>query len=150
MANIGGSNAGAGFVGGQQPVQMNGMPQQAAPPLTPTSYTLMIVNRYDEAAMAWVPPGYTTIFVNFNDRQMYVKKNDNGIPSQLRVFDFTERVMPPQQTNQNGVTREEFDEFKATLLAAINSAKQQNEDSYESETPHRDYPSKRYPKGGKR
>lgn len=150
MANIAGPNGGAGFVGGQQPVQMNGMNQQMSPMLTPTSYTLMIVNRYDEAANAWVPPGYTTIFVNFNDHQMYVKKNDNGIPSQVRVFDFTERIVQPQQTNQNGVTREEFDEFKATLLAAINSAKQQNEDSYESETQHRDYPNKRYQKGGKR
>lgn len=151
MANIAGPNGGVGFVGGQQPVQMNGMNQQMSPMLTPTSYTLMIVNRYDEAANAWVPPGYTTIFVNFNDHQMYVKKNDNGIPSQVRVFDFTERIIQPQQTNQNGVTREEFDEFKNTLLAAITQAQQVPQVTRElDEPPRQEYQKKGYSKGGKR
>ena len=108
----------------QTPVNQQFM-QQNSPPLTPTSYTLIIVNRYEEAANAWVPPGYTTIFVNFNDSQMYVKKNEpNGIPSQMRIFDFTERIQQAPQTNQNGVSREEFEDFKNTLLAAITQAQQ--------------------------
>lgn len=146
---------GNGFVMNAQQTNTNqSMMQQPTPPLTQTNYTLIIVNRYEEAAGAWVPPGYTTIFVNFNDCQMYVKKNEaNGIPSQMRVFDFTERIQQPPQTNQNGVSREEFEEFKNTLLAAITQAQQgpQTTEPRPIEPPQQKEPYKRgYSKGGKR
>lgn len=138
---------GNGFVMGQPQAPQT---QQPGPPLTQTNYTLIIVNRYEEAAGAWVPPGYTTVFVNFNDNQMYVKKNEaNGIPSQMRVFDFTERVQQPIQPIQNGVSREEFEDFKNTLLAAITSAHGVSKDVLEQPS-QQEYPKKGYSKGGKR
>lgn len=135
----------------QTPVNQQFM-QQNNPPLTPTSYTLIIVNRYEEAANAWVPPGYTTIFVNFNDSQMYVKKNEpNGIPSQMRIFDFTERIQQPTQPNQNGVSREEFEDFKNTLLAAITQAQQVPQAPRELDDPPVQKNQKNgYSKGGRR
>lgn len=145
---LGGGN---GFMMNAQQTAVNQM-QQNNPLLTQTNYTLIIVNRYEEAAGAWVPPGYTTIFVNFNDNQMYVKKNEaNGIPSQMRIFDFTERVQQQIQPIQNGVSREEFEDFKNTLLAAITQAQQVPQAPRELDVPPQpEYQKKGYSKGGKR
>lgn len=127
MANLyNGYNYGMnnGYMGAQTPV---GQPVSQTVPTpqipTPSACTMQVVNRYEEAVNSWVPPGYTTFFINFNDMQMYIKQNDSSnIPSPIRIFDLSERTKVVEQTNQqnqNVVTREEFEDLKNTILAAL-------------------------------
>lgn len=65
-----------------------------------------------------VAAGNTVMLMDFNSNKFWLKATDtNGMPQQLRTFEFKEQVTPQQ--NQNGtqqiVTREEFNSLSEKL-----------------------------------
>lgn len=117
----------------QQPVQQQ-MPQlppaqmQAMPQQTPEPQKNMIFDwvQGPEAASAYyVAPGHGALLMDINRRTFYLtSRGADGIPQQMRIFDYVQRVEPasqPQQAQQapqalpateprqDYVTRDEFD-----------------------------------------
>ena len=99
--------------------------------------TVMITNTVDEALKLWVPHGYTTFFMVFNEGMMVMRSTDlRGFPSQPRFFELTEKFQygQPQQIQQPAVnqqsptidssqfaTKAEFDELKALIIQSMNN-----------------------------
>ena len=94
----------------------------------------------------WIPPGYTTFFFNFDAMELYIRKKEmNGMVGPTRVIEMKDRVTQPTSPQTDAVTRQEFEDLKATILAAINSA--QSSDSA-PEKEERSYKPRQ--KGGRR
>lgn len=109
--------------------------------------TMMFVNSREEIEGMWIPNGYTTFFFNFNAMELYIRKKEiNGIIGPTRIIEMKDKVVQPQLPQTDTVTRAEFDEFKATLLSAINNAQANREEQPERE----ERPYKPRQKGGNR
>lgn len=112
-----------------------------------TPCTMMFVNSYEEIEGMWIPNGYTTFFFNFNAMELYIRKKEpNGMIGPVRVIEMRDKIPQQQLPQTDTVTRAEFDEFKATLLSAINNAQANREEQPERE--ERPYKSRQ--KGGNR
>lgn len=75
----------------------------------------------------WIPPGYTTFFFNFDAMELYIRKKEmNGMVGPTRVIEMKDRATQPASPQTDVVTRQEFEDLKATILAAINSAQSSN------------------------
>lgn len=99
--------------------------------------TVMITNTVDEALKLWVPHGYTTFFMVFNEGMMVMRSTDlRGFPSQPRFFELNEKFqyaqpqqMPqtvnnqqsPQNDGSQFVTKAEIDELKALIIQSMNN-----------------------------
>ena len=95
----------------------------------------------------WIPNGYTTFFFNFNAMELYIRKKEpNGMIGPVRVIEMRDKIPQQQLPQTDTVTRAEFDEFKATLLSAINNAQANREEQPERE----ERPYKPRQKGGNR
>lgn len=94
------------------------------PPVQQNTNSVMVVFVEGEAGARSYPvaAGNTVMLMDFNSNKFWLKATDsNGMPQQLRTFEFKE-VVPPQQ-NQNGtnsVTREEFNALTEKLDKLIN------------------------------
>lgn len=92
----------------------NGMPMQQQPALSVVMIT-------DQQSVDWYPvaTNNTVFLIDFNNNKFYIKsKNEMGIQQPIRAFSFNEIVQQmPQQvaTNQQMVSREEFEELKKML-----------------------------------
>lgn len=81
----------------------------------------------ESGAKAWiVGRGETAILMDSENQCFYIKSADaSGMPMPLRVFDYTERTSNSAQasnsaliqSNDNFITRKEFDELKAKYEA---------------------------------
>lgn len=112
-----------------------------------TPCTMMFVNSYEEIEGMWIPNGYTTFFFNFNAMELYIRKKEpNGMIGPVRVIEMRDKIPQQQLPQTDTVTRAEFDEFKATLLSAINNAQANREEQPERE----ERPYKPRPKNGGR
>lgn len=112
-----------------------------------TPCTMMFVNSYEEIEGMWIPNGYTTFFFNFNAMELYIRKKEpNGMIGPVRVIEMRDKIPQQQLPQTDTVTRAEFDEFKATLLSAINNAQANREEQPERE----ERPYKPRQKGGNR
>lgn len=99
-----------------------------------TPCTMMFVNSYEEIEGMWIPNGYTTFFFNFNAMELYIRKKEpNGMIGPVRVIEMRDKIPQQQLPQTDTVTRAEFDEFKATLLSAINNAQANRENEPERE-----------------
>lgn len=99
-----------------------------------TPCTMMFVNSYEEIEGMWIPNGYTTFFFNFNAMELYIRKKEpNGMIGPVRVIEMRDKIPQQQLPQTDTVTRAEFDEFKATLLSAINNAQANRENETERE-----------------
>jgi hypothetical protein len=99
-----------------------------------TPCTMMFVNSYEEIEGMWIPNGYTTFFFNFNAMELYIRKKEpNGMIGPVRVIEMRDKIPQQQLPQTDTVTRAEFDEFKATLLSAINNAQANHENEPERE-----------------
>lgn len=68
-----------------------------------------------------VSPGQTVLLMDSESNVFYIKSSDNsGMPMPLRVFDYKERITQKPETNQNYITREEFEK----RLAEVTNGKQ--------------------------
>jgi hypothetical protein len=85
-----------------------------------------------------VAPGNTVMLLDAENSVFYLKSADaSGMPLPLRIFDYKERSVMPQQVAGGSVgaeqisldrfvTREEFDELKASLASQPTSKKTKN------------------------
>lgn len=97
--------------------------------------TVILANNSDEALRQWVPNGCTTFFMVFTENRMILRSTDyRGVPSQPRFFTLTEETFNQQnvpQTIQNGdsnyVSKAEFDELKALIIASMNNPQSNNQ-----------------------
>lgn len=116
----------------QQPVQQQ-MPQlppaqmQTAPPVPEPQKNMIFdwVQGPEAASAYYVAPGHGALLMDINRRTFYLtSRGADGIPQQMRIFDYVQRVEPasqPQQAQQapqalpaaeprqDYVTRDEFD-----------------------------------------
>ena len=96
--------------------------------------TMMFVNSREEIEGMWIPNGYTTFFFNFNAMELYIRKKEiNGIIGPTRIIEMKDKIVQPQIPVSDVITRAEFEEFKATLLDAINNAQSNHEPEPEYE-----------------
>lgn len=110
------------------PVYMN--PQNYLYPQTPTqpqvqtpqSSGIVWVQGEAGAKSYLVGAGQSVLLMDSESSSFYIKSTDaSGMPLPLRVFDYTERVQTPKAVGASEisadkfVTREEFDELKASL-----------------------------------
>ena len=81
-----------------------------------------------------VAPGQSILLMDSEDSVFYIKSTDqSGMPSPLRIFDYTERKNNAAINNniatQNEVdyiSRSEFDAFKSEIQSVIKQSKQNN------------------------
>lgn len=82
----------------------------------------------ENAAKAYpVAAGQSALLMDSENSVFYIKSTDqSGMPQQLRIFDYKERILgdktPPQtilETKNNYVSREEFDKFKVEIKDEI-------------------------------
>ena len=107
--------------------------------------TMMFVNSREDVDGMWIPNGYTTFFFNFNAMELYIRKKEiNGMIGPTRIIEMKDKVVQNQMPQSDVITRSEFEEFKATLLAAINNA----QPAPQSESEERSYKPRQ--KGGNR
>ena len=63
-----------------------------------------------------ITPNSTVMLMDSEQDRFYIKSADaSGMPSPLRVFEYTEITSAPSAPVATYVTREEFDEFKASI-----------------------------------
>ena len=100
-------------------------PYQAAmqppQPVQPAQQTGVNWVQGEAAARSWmVAPNTTVLLMDSEAERFYLKSSDaSGMPLPLRIFEYKERTGEPRQNpieKGNYVTREEFEEFKDTLL----------------------------------
>lgn len=97
--------------------------------------TVILANNSDEALRQWVPNGCTTFFMVFTENRMILRSTDyRGVPSQPRFFTLTEETFNQRnvpQSIQNGdsnyVSKAEFDELKALIIASMNNPQSNNQ-----------------------
>lgn len=102
------------------PTQPPAVPQ-ASPVPQPTGGSMIWVQGESGAKSFITPPNTTVLLMNSEADQFFIKSVDaSGMPSPLRVFNYTEVTSTPNVTY---VTREEFDEFKASMSKPSRKAK---------------------------
>ena len=89
---------------------------------TPQSSGMVWVQGEAGAKSYLVGAGQSVLLMDSESSSFYIKSTDaSGMPLPLRVFDYTERVQTPKAVGASEisadkfVTREEFDELKASL-----------------------------------
>ena len=108
---------------------------QYYPGMQPVQYPVQTQNNSgiiwvqgENAAKAYpVAVGQSALLMDSENSVFYIKSTDqSGMPQQLRIFDYKERVLgdktPPQtilETKNNYVSREEFDKFKVEIKDEI-------------------------------
>ena len=92
-------------------------PAPAVQQTAPTSGAMIWVQGESGAKSYITPPNTTVLLMNSEADQFFIKSVDaSGMPSPLRVFDYTEvtsKAGPVPEVSY--VTREEFDAFKEEL-----------------------------------
>ena len=86
---------------------------------TPNSVITVFVTSEMAAQCYPVGAGNTVLLIDFDHHMFWIKSTDsNCVPAAMRTFDFSEKLAgqpaeTPQDGNNNGVTRDEFNELKA-------------------------------------
>ena len=117
----------------QNPVTSQPMPSQTQP-----SNSLIWVQGEAGAKSYLVAPNATVMLMDSEGERFYLKSADaSGMPLPLRIFDYKERSVMPQQVAGGSVvaeqfnpdrfvTREEFDELKASIASQPTTKKTKN------------------------
>ena len=117
----------------QNPVTSQPMPSQTQP-----ANSLIWVQGEAGAKSYLVAPNATVMLMDSESERFYLKSADaSGMPLPLRIFDYKERSVMPQQVAGGSVgaeqfnpdrfvTREEFDELKASIASQPTSKKAKN------------------------
>ena len=119
----------------QNAVTQPSMPSQ---PMQQQSSQIIWVSGEAGAKSYLVAPGNTVMLLDAENSVFYLKSADaSGMPLPLRIFDYKERSVMPQQVVGGSVsaeqfnpdrfvTREEFDELKASIASQPASKKNKN------------------------
>ena len=119
----------------QNAVSQPSMPQQ---PMQQQSSQIIWVSGEAGAKSYLVAPGNTVMLLDAENSVFYLKSADaSGMPLPLRIFDYKERSVMPQQVVGGSVsaeqfnpdrfvTREEFDELKASIASQPTPKKNKN------------------------
>lgn len=119
----------------QNAVVQPSMPSQ---PMQQQSSQIIWVSGEAGAKSYLVAPGNTVMLLDAENSVFYLKSADaSGMPLPLRIFDYKERSVMPQQVVGGSVsaeqfnpdrfvTREEFDELKASIASQPASKKNKN------------------------
>lgn len=119
----------------QSAVTQPSMPSQ---PIQQQSSQIIWVSGEAGAKSYLVAPGNTVMLLDAENSVFYLKSADaSGMPLPLRIFDYKERSVMPQQVVGGSVsaeqfnpdrfvTREEFDELKASIASQPASKKNKN------------------------
>ena len=113
-------------------------PSMASQPMQQQSSQIIWVSGEAGAKSYLVAPGNTVMLLDAENSVFYLKSADaSGMPLPLRIFDYKERSVMPQQVVGGSVsaeqfnpdrfvTREEFDELKASIASQPASKKNKN------------------------
>jgi hypothetical protein len=113
-------------------------PSVPSQPMQQQSSQIIWVSGEAGAKSYLVAPGNTVMLLDAENSVFYLKSADaSGMPLPLRIFDYKERSATPQQVaggSVNGekidfgkfVTREEFDELKASIASQPTPKKTKN------------------------
>ena len=119
----------------QNPVTSQPVPSQ---PVQQQSSQIIWVSGEAGAKSYLVAPGNTVMLLDAENSVFYLKSADaSGMPLPLRIFDYKERSVMPQQVAGGSVnaeqfnpdrfvTREEFDELKASIDSHPTNKKAKN------------------------
>ena len=119
----------------QNAVTQPSMPSQ---PMQQQSSQIIWVSGEAGAKSYLVAPGNTVMLLDAENSVFYLKSADaSGMPLPLRIFDYKERSVMPQQVVGGSVsaeqfnpdrfvTREEFDELKASIASQPTNKKNKN------------------------
>ena len=119
----------------QNAVTQTSMPSQ---PMQQQSSQIIWVSGEAGAKSYLVAPGNTVMLLDAENSVFYLKSADaSGMPLPLRIFDYKERSVMPQQVVGGSVsaeqfnpdrfvTREEFDELKASIASQPTPKKTKN------------------------
>ena len=119
----------------QSAVTQPSMPSQ---PIQQQSSQIIWVSGEAGAKSYLVAPGNTVMLLDAENSVFYLKSADaSGMPLPLRIFDYKERSVMPQQVVGGSVsaeqfnpdrfvTREEFDELKASIASQPTHKKNKN------------------------
>ena len=117
----------------QNPVTSQSMPSQSQ-----QTNSLIWVQGEAGAKSYLVAPNATVMLMDSEGERFYLKSADaSGMPLPLRIFDYKERSVMPQQVSGGSVgaeqfnpdrfvTREEFDELKASIASQPTGKKTKN------------------------
>ena len=117
----------------QNPVTSQPMPSQTQP-----ANSLIWVQGEAGAKSYLVAPNATVMLMDSEGERFYLKSADaSGMPLPLRIFDYKERSVMPQKVAGGSVgaeqinldrfvTREEFDELKASIASQPTNKKNKN------------------------
>lgn len=84
------------------------------------SIMTVFINSEDEVNSYPVAAGTTVLLLSFSCMKFWLKSTStSGVPEPIRVFPF-EETTTPQPSNQNGVTREEFNALSSKIDKLIN------------------------------
>ena len=85
-------------------------------PAAPSDSGMKWVQGESGAKSYIIAPNSTVMLMDSEQDRFYIKSADaSGMPSPLRVFEYTEITSGPSAPTVDYVTREEFDEFKASM-----------------------------------
>ena len=113
-------------------------PSMASQPMQQQSSQIIWVSGEAGAKSYLVAPGNTVMLLDAENSVFYLKSADaSGMPLPLRIFDYKERSVMPQQVASGSVvaeqfdpgkfvTREEFDELKASITQQPTPKKTKN------------------------
>ena len=113
-------------------------PTMPSQPMQQQSSQIIWVSGEAGAKSYLVAPGNTVMLLDAENSVFYLKSADaSGMPLPLRIFDYKERSVMPQQVVGGSVsaeqfnpdrfvTREEFDELKASIASQPASKKNKN------------------------
>ena len=113
-------------------------PSMISQPMQQQSSQIIWVSGEAGAKSYLVAPGNTVMLLDAENSVFYLKSADaSGMPLPLRIFDYKERSVMPQQVVGGSVsaeqfnpdrfvTREEFDELKASIASQPASKKNKN------------------------
>lgn len=116
----------------------NAVTSQPVPSQTQPANSLIWVQGEAGAKSYLVAPNATVMLMDSEGERFYLKSADaSGMPLPLRIFDYKERSVMPQQVAGGSVgaeqidlgrfvTREEFDELKASIAPQHTSKKTKN------------------------
>lgn len=106
---------------------------QMATPVAPGTNSMIWVQGESGAKSYIVTPNSTVMLMDSEQDRFYIKSADaSGMPSPLRVFEYTEltsRPAPEPAPVATYVTREEFDAFKAEMKSKPSTRKVKDEQS---------------------
>lgn len=113
-------------------------PPMTSQPMQQQSSQIIWVSGEAGAKSYLVAPGNTVMLLDAENSVFYLKSADaSGMPLPLRIFDYKERSVMPQQATggsvatesvnlDNFVTRKEFDELKASIASQTTPKKTKN------------------------